>query len=477
MTTATPSEKPTNVRYGVLGLSCALSMITYLDRVCFGTAQQAIRDALGVSSDPGALKWAVTAFSISYAVFEVPSGWLGDKYGPRGTLIRIVLMWSIFTALTGAAGMQLGPLYLGLTGLVWVRFLFGMGEAGAYPNITRALHNWFPYGERGATQGLVWMSGRLMGGLTPFIWMVLVSGVRFSDELTMEPLLASWRDAFWLFGGLGVAWCGMFAWWFRDRPEQKASVNAAELAHINAGRVHGHDSHANVPWRKILGSGNLWVLCLMYFCSAYAWYFNITYLPDYLRIVHDVQPTSLVGSLYKGGPLLFGAAACLSGGLFTDWFIRRTGNRRLGRRLLGFFGHTLCATSFFICAFTHSVVPFFLAISLAAFFNDLTMGSAWATCQDIGRRYAAIAAGCMNTIGNLGGAVAGWVTGTIIENGTQQQAADLGVDVKQLTAEQLRVGLAPHYQTCFIIFGSICVVATLCWFLIDSTKPIVPEDN
>ena len=110
---------------------------------------------------------------------------------------------------------------MGLSGLIVVRFLFGIGEAGAYPNITRALHNWFPPQERGLTQGAVWMSGRLMGGLTPIIWMLLVvqSGAFLSAYL--EP----WRAAFWVFGGIGVIWCVFFALWFRNRPEEKAGVN------------------------------------------------------------------------------------------------------------------------------------------------------------------------------------------------------------------------------------------------------------
>ncbi len=132
-------------------------------------------------------------------------------FGPRKTLIRIVLWWSLFTALTGLAGLKIGGVILvGFGALVVIRFLFGVGEAGAYPNITRALHNWFPATERGFTQGLVWMSGRLVGGLTPLIWTLLV---------VWGPL--SWGGAFWTFGSLGLVWCVFFVWRFRNRPEEK----------------------------------------------------------------------------------------------------------------------------------------------------------------------------------------------------------------------------------------------------------------
>src|SRR5207248_9915269 len=132
---ASPANRPTRVRYGVLGFACALSMITYLDRACFGVANKSIIAALGLNSIAD-LTYALTAFNLAYAVFEVPTGWLGDVFGPRRTLIRIVLWWSAFTALTGLAGLSLvGGLFIGLNALIAIRFLFGVGEAGAYPNI------------------------------------------------------------------------------------------------------------------------------------------------------------------------------------------------------------------------------------------------------------------------------------------------------------------------------------------------------
>ena len=198
---------PTSVRYGVLGFACALSMITYLDRVCIGMASEPIRKVLDLGSVAD-MKWAFTAFSLAYAIFEVPTGWLGDvsqvrflgrnwTFGPRNTLIRIVLWWSVFTALTGMTGYKVaGVTLIGFTTLVGVRFLFGIGEAGAYPNITRALHNWFPLQERALTQGAVWMSGRLMGGLTPLVWLLLV------DRFELTGAYPSSSSAAWACAGV-----------------------------------------------------------------------------------------------------------------------------------------------------------------------------------------------------------------------------------------------------------------------------------
>jgi len=278
VTDAADAARPPRVRYGVLGFASALSMITYLDRVCMGSAAPEMVKDLGLNSIAD-LKWAFAAFGFAYALFEVPTGWLGDVFGPRKTLIRIVLWWSAFTAITGLVGLQFAGITLGgLATLIVVRFLFGMGEAGAYPNITRALHNWFPFQQRGFTQGTVWMSGRLMGGLTPLIWGFLL--------LTLH---LHWRATFWLFGAVGLVWCAAFAAWFRNRPEEKPQVNRAELDYIRAGGGGGQSAHKGVPWLKIIGSRNLWILCLMYACQSYGWYFYLTYLPDFMETQFGVH--------------------------------------------------------------------------------------------------------------------------------------------------------------------------------------------
>ena len=458
MSTTSPPEQPTKVRYGVLGFACSLSMITYLDRVCFGKAAPEMAKELGYNG--AADLWpAMTSFTVAYAVFEVPSGWLGDVYGPKRTLMRIVLWWSLFTALTGTVSAAMGGLAL----LVLIRFLFGVGEAGAYPNLTRALHNWLPPGQRGFGQGMVWMCGRFMGGLTPLIWLVVT--VTFGLH---------WRAAFYLFGATGIVWCFWFWYWFRDQPHEHPAVNAAEVQLIEAGRLDIGHAHANVPWKRLLTSGNLWCLCLMYFCAAYGWYFNITYLPEFLEIEYGVGRADVLGQVYAGGPLLFGAMTCLIGGVLSDWFIRRTGNRRLGRRLFGVIGHSLCALCYALCILRPSLIGFVLAISMAAFWNDLTMGASWATCQDIGKKYAAIVAGCMNTIGNLGGAAANAVTGLIVK--AQQNSVAGGSEAfKALSPEARRELLWPAYQINFVIFAAVYLVAVLLWLRVDATKPVLPE--
>jgi MFS family permease len=443
-------------------------MVTYLDRASFNPAASIIYQVLGLQN-VGQLRAAITAFSISYSLFEIPSGWLGDVYGPRRTLIRIVLWWSVFTVLTATVGLTFSigtsSIFVGLGALVAIRFLFGAGEAGAYPNITRALHNWFPFKQRGFAQGAVWTAGRLMGGLTPIIWWAIV------NEDDSEP---SWRMAFCLFGAVGFIWCIAFALWFRNRPEEHPSVNEAErdLIHdVQTPQLEPFDgarpmtaaatnrapsratenAQARVPWLGLAKDTNLWALCLMYFFASYGWYFNITYLSDYLKTQRHVD--SQLRAIYSGGPLLMGAITCVLGGFLCDRLVRRTGNVTWGRRVFGIIGHGLCGLCWFASIFTPTALTFALAVSFAAFWNDLTMGSAWATCQDIGKRNAAIVAGCMNTIGNLGGAAAGWITGKIIDS----QGPETG------------------YPACFFVFGCVYLLAMLLWFKIDANRPVAGQ--
>src|SRR5262249_1412986 len=181
------TQQPTRVRYKVLAWACALSMITYIDRVCIKQVGGDMQHELGLT--PQQFSWAFSAFGLAYALFEVPSGWLGDRFGPRRVLCRIVIWWSIFTALTGliwsfswdsgyalllpVGGYEIPIVFNSLLLLILVRFLFGAGEAGAYPNIARALRNWFPYRQRGMAQGLLWMFGRWGGGIAPALVLAL----------------------------------------------------------------------------------------------------------------------------------------------------------------------------------------------------------------------------------------------------------------------------------------------------------------
>ncbi len=486
-------ERPTNVRYGVLGFACVLSAVTYLDRVCFGTVAPYVEAEFGLDKDQ--MAWIFGAFTLAYATFEVPTGWLGDVFGPRKTLIRIVLWWSFFTALTGSIYPTLGA--MAFYAMLAVRFLFGIGEAGAYPNIARAFHNWFPSNERGFAKGTVWMAGRFAGGVTPFIVLALV--FEHQGDPGGGAAVSQWRHIFWIFGGIGVAWCIAFYFWFRDQPHESPYTNQAEVNLIRHGDPSGpppsiassatgvaagepplptphHNERIRVPWLKLFTSANLWFICGMYFCASFGWYFNITYLPGFLKSRMDVGDKWTSSwwqfSIMAGLPLLLGSLACIVGGYLTDAFIKKTGNRKWGRRLFGILGHGMCAGFYFLSmAFMNmeDPWPFVACVAIATFWNDITMGAAWASCIDIGRRYSGIVSGCMNTIGNLGGFTANLSTGYVLKYFTS------GID-KDTRPDAYSVALDLGWSTNVFVFGGAYVVAVFLWMLFDASKPIDADD-
>jgi len=441
-------------RIQVLIFACTLSMITYLDRVCFGVAAPQIAQELNLAGVAD-LKWAFTAFAIAYAAFEVPTGWLGDRLGPRSMLIRIVLWWSACTALTGLVGLKWGTWTLGGLGtMVFLRFLFGAGEAGAYPNITRAIYNWFPSRQWEMAQGYVWMSGRLMGGVTPFLWAMLVSGTGSGTSLV------TWRTAFLIFGLIGVIWCLLFRMLFRDRPESDSNSPGLPVTEIPR---HTHEA---VPWKWLLTHRELILLCLAYSFLNYGWAFNITYLPGYLQQRFSDSGSPPLIAIYAGSPLWIGALGCLCGGYCVSWIDRRLQNRRRSRKLLGTTAMLGCAVCWGVASQTTNLHLFCISVAAAAFCVDLTLGSAWATCQDIGREHTAVAAAVMNTVGTLGAALAVWLTGTLVQQTVSQRAIQENVTVAEMPEMLRQAAALEGFQFVFLTYIAIYVLAALCWMFL-----------
>jgi len=466
-----PPGPPTRARYSVLALLCLLAMITYLDRAMYGSAKGDMMDAVGQPESRFYL--VLVFFQLAYALFEIPTGWMGDTFGPRKTLLRIVLWWSLFVALTAFAGMTIPGLevvLIGFTVLVAMQFLFGMGEAGAFPNISKAVYNWFPNGERGFAQGAVWLSARFMGGLTPFFWVLLV---------TIAGL--SWRQALWLFAGLAFLWVLVFAWWFRNRPEEHSAVSAAEAELINAGKAPP-TGHEGVPWGKIFGSRNVLALCLMYVVTNFNWYFLMYYLPGTLKAQFPEAGATdggkLMLALLGGAPLLVGMGGCLLGGLLTDWYIRRTGDRKWGRRVFGMMGYGLAAVCYALAALStgSSLWVFAGCLIMVGFTNDLIMAPSWAAAQDIGRRYSAIVSGTMNMVGNLGAALGNLVTGLILAAFAVQHLKLHEVHEHATVYRVITVTRPDGYVWCFSLYAVVYTLGVVTWLLIDPTKPVVEDE-
>jgi MFS family permease len=376
MATTVSSQAPTRVRFLVIVFAVTLAVITYIDRVCISQAAPLMSEDLGFSKEQ--MGYVFSAFVLSYALFEIPSGYLGDRFGARTVLMRIVVWWSFFTAATGWAW--------NFVSMVITRLMFGAGEAGCFPNLTKAFTTWLPPSERVNAQGILWMAARWGGAFTPLLVVQVLK-------------IMSWRHAFELFGGIGLIWAALFYRWYRDNPRDNKDINAAELRLIEDGQhLAGHGS---VPWGKFLRSKQVWLLCMQYFCLSYGWYFYITWLPTYLKEARHVSLGT--GALLSTLPLFLGGCGSFLCGFFYPVVNRWTGDVGKSRRLMasiGFFG----ATGFLVLSsLLQDATWAMIAMGMASFSNDLVMPGAWAACMDVGGKYAGTLSGTMNMTGNLGG--------------------------------------------------------------------------
>src|SRR5216684_2746349 len=380
-------ERPTHARYWVIFFAVSLAILSYIDRVCISQAGPVIARELNFSDVQ--MGKIFGAFALAYALFEIPGGWMGDLMGPRKVLMRIVLWWSAFTALTGV----MWNFYS-----LWItRFLFGAGEAGCFPNLTKAFTTWLPPVERVRAQGIMWTFARWGGAFTPLLVVWILQYV-------------SWRYAFFAFGGLGVVWAVFFYRWYRDNPRDQKSMNASELALLE-GADRLATGHGNVPWIKLLTSRSVLLLWLQYGCLSFPWYFGITWLPTYLQQYwrlsqHDAARLAIL-------PLFCGGLGSLFCGTISAPVARRFGLAR-SRRVLASVGFVGAASFLTLAIQFHDPMWVMLAMGMANFFNDLAMPPSWAACMDIGGKYAGTVAGSMNMVGNLAGFASPVIGGYIL---------------------------------------------------------------
>jgi MFS family permease len=373
------SVTPTSVRHRVTAFAISLAALAYVQRVAISQAAEGIQADLGLGKAQLGLVFG--AFGLSYALFEVPNGLLGDRFGVRATLTRIVVAWSAFTALTGAAW--------SFTSLWLARFLFGAGEAGCFPNLTRMLSTWLPPPARLRAQALLWACTRWAGAVTPLLVLALVRW-------------HGWRWAFVVLAGLGFAWAVVFYRWFRDDPAEHPAVNAAELELLEDARAVTMQGGETQWYRSFLALPVL-LLLFQYFCFSFVWYFYVTWLPSYLREARHVS--AVQGAALAMLPLLFGGCGSLVAGFAAA---------RLSRRKIAFFGFLSSAVLLFAVTRIDSTPLAMVAMGLASFCSDLTMPISWNACVEIGRRHTATLSGAMNMFGNFAGFLAPVAGGLIV---------------------------------------------------------------
>jgi len=374
-------------RYFILLLLTLLSVVTYLDRLCISVAGPSMQKDLGLS--PEQWGWVMGAFAFTYALFEIPSGAWGDSFGHKNVVTRIVIWWSCFTSLTGLTSR--------FRTLVIVRALFGMGEAGAYPNISGCIARWFPATERARAQGVVWGASRVGGALAPLLVVPLIS-------------LLGWRESFWVFGCLGLVWLVGWHKWYHNDPRTYPGITMQELREIGA--EGPSQSHRHIPWKKIFGNPQVWLIMAMYWCYVWGSMFYLTWFPTYLVNGRGFSQGEM--GVFASLPFVMGAIGNLGGGWLSDMLSQKYGIKT-SRRLVGSVCLALSAVCLFLTAATTGKLTGIIFLALGFGIMDCMLPSAWALCLDIGKNYAGAVSGAMNSAGNLGGTVCSIVFGYLVE--------------------------------------------------------------
>ena len=419
----------------ILTMLVILGMVTFLDRINISVAGSSIMHDLNLS--PAEWGWVQSAFILSYGLMQIPMGALGDRFGHRKILAAIVLWWSAFTAFTGMAG--------GLTSLLLIRFMFGIGEAGSSPCSTGVISRWFEKGEVGKAQGYVWAASRMGGALTPFVVIPVMMTV-------------GWRTAFYLLGALGIVWA--IVWWlyYREVSGERLEVSGErlevsgerlEVSGERISQVKPHASDTSLTSNLLLLTSNkqFWLICGMYFFYAFGSWFFFSWFPTFMELGRGFDKTELTYAVAV--PFIMSMIGNIAGGHLTDRLTQRFGIK-VGRKALGSTSLAVSAVCMFLAAFIPGKMAVFVFLSLCFGIFDLMLPSAWALCIDLGKHHAGTVSGAMNTAGNVGGFCCGILFGELV-----QQSGNYNLPL-------------------YMIAGMLIISAVLFAF-INPEKPIVEE--
>jgi ACS family glucarate transporter-like MFS transporter len=411
----------TGARHRVVWFGAAIAFLSFLDRAAISQAAPSMIRDLHLSAAQMGLVFS--AFGFTYAALELPSGWLCDRFGARKVLTRVIVVWSFFTALTAVAW--------SFTSLYVMRLLFGAGESGCFPALASVFRRWLPQEERNLAEGVKAASARWGAAVAPVVIVALYG-------------LFTWRQVFVLFGALGVAVGVAFFLWYRDDPRDHPGVNEAE-ARLIPRRAEGR-GHVNIPWAKISRSRSVWALGIQWFSHYYGFYFYITWLPIYLYQVRKLDLRH--GALAAGFPLFTAGLGCLFGGWALTALSRRIKSIARARRWIGYFSYGGAGVILLVCPWTTSPLLAVIAMGLSSFAAEFSSPISWTSAMDIGGESVGVVSGFMNTLGQLGGAVAPAITGFLLTFSGNA------------------------WNVAFYASAGIYLAGALCWVVIDPVTPV-----
>lgn len=426
---STENQQPTRARFIVLGWLASLALVLYLDRICMGQAVKPIKDEMDLTKTQ--MSFITIAFTIAYGLFEVPSGRWGDRIGSRRVIARIVLWWSAFTALTGATR--------GFLSLLLVRFLFGAGEAGAFPNTARVITKWFPIPERGRVQGSILAASLIGGAAAPSAAAYIISSW-------------GWRWVFVVFGSIGALWVVAFLSWFRDDPADHPAVNAAELAEIRRFGKAPEAAHHRIPWKQARSNRNIWLLTINIACMSFTSYLFFTWYSTFLQEGRQElnEPAGIMVSFILGG----GALGMAGGG----WLADRLGTSRR-RRVQAIIVDTLAALFLFSSTRLDNTYLAVLMTAFACLFMHAQLTTWWSTAIEISGRHVGSLFGLMNGLGTIGAI-------------SSQLFFGVFTDARESQGIRGREAWEPAIVVCAILLA----VGAACWIFIDPSRKVEDPD-
>jgi sugar phosphate permease len=393
-------------RWVILLMLGLMALITFIDRTNISVAAPDIAKEFGFSKTQ--LGWIFGVFGFAYALGQIPGGWLSDTYGARKVLAIVVLFWSFMTMATALA--------TGFVSMLVIRFVFGLGEASAWPAATRAMQYWFPRSERGLVNGITHSCGQFATTLVPLAGVAIMTAW-------------GWRAVFYLFGTVGIVWA--IAWYFlhRDLPSEHPKVNAAELACIEdreAGETKsaapppcpppqaGAGREGAIPWGLILTSRNMWFIAAAYCGYTYGSYFFWYWMPSYLIEFHHFSLAAM--GLLAPLPLFAGALGVLAGGVLTDIVYRRTGTLKWSRRAVCIAGMLGASIMMVPSALVSDPVLTVFLLAICNFFISLILGPSWAAAMDVAGGFSGSVSSVMNMVGQAAGSVSAIIFGALVDH-------------------------------------------------------------
>ncbi|MCA9217049.1 MAG: MFS transporter [Planctomycetales bacterium] len=437
----------TNVRWLVFGLACATSFLLYLHRYSWNIIGPKLQEEFSLTNTQTAFLFSL--FYYTYASGQIPSGIVADRFGPHRFLTAIVAVWSV--AIAGIA--YTGNLLL----LGFWRLLFGAAQAGCYPSLTNISHEWFPSRMRTTLQGWVATTfGRAGGAMSPIILGTLLMGVCGFQ----------WQLALTLIAGVGIIHCFVFYFAFRDSPQHDPRVNDAERELLTEGKATVNSAKPQqsvLPLKNAVRNRSLKWFTIQQFLDAGSDVVFVGLIGTYFLMAHefDIRKTGWLASL----PLWGGALGGIVGGWLNDMFIRRTGNRRWTRSIVGFVGKVIgCGMLVLVVMQSDGVTAAWLLMA-AKFFSDWSQPTTWGTCTDLGGRFSATVFSIINTAGTIGGIVMPIVFGVVLDMFTTSSI----VDGSEVTLT--------NWNPLFALLSGMYLVSGACWLMVNCTERIHNESE